>query len=73
MQTLGSGHAFNMGPDKTLALKVREKMSKALQAIADNPAQSLDSGGGLGGFDLWVTIDGKEWAVQVSMTHKYGG
>ncbi len=54
------------------ALRVRSKMADALQAIADDPAASIDTGGGMGGFDLWVTIDGYEWVVQVSQGKRRG-
>lgn len=62
---------FDMGAGSVHeALATREKISKALQAISDTPSQGLDSGGGIGGFDLWVWIDRKEWLIQGRATGK---
>lgn len=57
---------FDVGSDVRAMLRVRSKMEGALNGVADKPIS--DMGGGLGGFDLWVWIDGKEWSVSVSET-----
>jgi hypothetical protein len=58
--------------DVPLALRVRDKIVSALMPIADEGRKAIDTGGGLGGFDLWVTIDGYEWIVQVSQGKRRG-
>ena len=39
-------------------------IERALRAVQDED-RTIDSGGGMGGRDLWVTIEGREYCITV--------
>lgn len=44
------------------------RIREGLRSIAD-PDAGIDSGGGLGGYDLWVKVNGSEYYITIAVSN----
>jgi hypothetical protein len=50
------------------AASVRDEIRSVLRDTVVDHGSSMDGGGGFGGADLWIWVDGKEYLVTVKPT-----
>lgn len=50
------------------ACVIRDEIKAFLKQAAADEGSSLDTGGGLGGADLWFTVGGREYILNIKPT-----